>query len=69
MMNAIKLLAFMLCDWLPESLLIRLDVVIVCNIDRYDSGKEDIIIMLKRLSDKVDPIFDRLSCHCIIVWK
>ena len=46
MMNAIKSSAFMLCNWPPESLLIRSDAVIVCNNDRYDSGKEDIITML-----------------------
>ena len=45
------------------------DAVIVWMVDQYDSGKEDIIIMLKCSSDNVEPIFVRLSDCCIMVGK
>ena len=50
MMKVIKSSAFIAFDLESESLLAHLDAVIVCKVGQYDSGKDNIIIMLTLLN-------------------
>ena len=43
--------------------------VIVCSAGLYEGGNDDMIIVLKRESDSVDPILIRLSRHLNISSK
>src|ERR1700761_7074081 len=62
-------LAFIFLDDVLVKELARSAAVIVWRVGRYDSGKEDIIKVLNRVSDSVEPIFIRLSRRCSINWK
>jgi hypothetical protein len=62
MKKAIKSSAFIFFDYeVPNSVLVCLAVVIVWRVGQYDSGKDDIMMVLNQESDKVDPILMRLS--------
>ena len=59
--KAIKLSAFIFFDDAPNTALVRSAAVIIWRVGRYDSSSDDIMMMLYRESDKVDPILMRLS--------
>ena len=69
MMKAIRSSAFIAFDLEPESLLAHLDAVIVCKVGQYDSGKDNIIIMLKWVSDIIEPVSNKLSQCWSMSWK
>ena len=45
----------------PNTALVHSAAVIVWRVGRYDSGSDDMMMMLYCESDKVDPILVRLS--------
>jgi hypothetical protein len=57
MKKAIKSSAFIFFDdEVPNTALVHSVAVIVWRVGQYDSGKDDIMMVLNRVSDKVDPI-------------
>jgi hypothetical protein len=69
MIKVIRSSAFIAFACCPESLLALSAAVIVWRVGQYDSGREDIIIVLNQVSDIVDPIFIRLSQCWSMSWK
>ena len=62
MKKAIKSSAFIFFDdEVPNPALVRSAAVIVWRVGQYDSGKDNIMMVLNQESDKVDPILMRLS--------
>ena len=63
MMKAIRSSGDISLDVLPESPVAFSAMVIVWKVGQYESGKDDMIIILKRVLAITEPIFNRLS-HC-----
>jgi len=61
MRKAIRSSCFIFVDHVPVSMLALLAAVIVCRVGRYESGNDDMIRVLRRVSDRLDPILMRLS--------
>ena len=66
MMKAIRSLSDIPLDMLPESLLALSTTVMAWRVGWYKSGKDNMIIILKRVLAMTEPIFNKLSHHCIM---